>query len=122
MMVMLLAALQSVDQSLIEAARMDGVTLWGSLFHITIPSIRPVIISTLWIAVMNNFQMYTIISLLTGGGPVTATTTLSLAAYRKAFLSYDFGQGAAIGVLWLVLLFIITLLATRLNDRYSREI
>jgi multiple sugar transport system permease protein len=116
MMVMLLAALQSVDQSLIEAAKMDGVSFWGSLTNVTIPAIRPVIVSTLWIAMMNNFQMYTIISLMTGGGPVNATTTLSLAAYRKAFQSYDFGQGSAIGVLWLVLLFIITLITNKLNE------
>jgi multiple sugar transport system permease protein len=122
MMVMILAALQSVDQSLIEAAKMDGVSLWGSLVHVTIPSIRPVIISTLWIAMMNNFQMYTIISLITGGGPVNATTTLSLAAYRKAFQSYDFGQGSAIGVLWLALLFVITLVTNRLNDKYAQDL
>ena len=122
MMVMILAALQSVDQSLIEAAKMDGVSFWGSLFHVTVPSIRPVLISALWIAMMGNFQMYTIIALLTGGGPVNATTTLSLAAYRKAFMSYDFGQGAAIGVLWLVLLFSVTLITNRLNDKYSADI
>ena len=122
MMVMILAALQSVDESLIEAARIDGASFWDSLIHVTVPSIRPVLISSLWIAMMNNFQMYTMIALITGGGPVNTTTTLSIAAYRKAFLAYDFGQGAAIGVLWLIVLFIITMLTNRASDKYSTDI
>lgn len=121
MMVMLLAALQSVDQSLVEAARVDGASYWATLFHIIMPAIRPVIISAVWIATMSNFQMYTIISNMTGGGPVDATTTLSLAAYKAAFQSYNFGEGAAIGVLWLVILVIVTLISNKLSDKYAAD-
>lgn len=121
MMVMLLAALQSVDNSLIEAARVDGASYWKTLIHIILPSIRPVIISAVWIATMTNFQMYTIISNMTGGGPVNATTTLSLAAYKAAFQSYNFGEGAAIGVLWLVILVVVTLISNKLSDKYAAD-
>ena len=121
MTVMLLAALQSVDRNLIEAARVDGASSFRTLIHITLPGIRPVIISAVWIAIMTNFQMYTIISNMTGGGPVNATTTLSLAAYKAAFQSYNFGEGAAIGVLWLGLLFIVTLVCNRLSDKFSAD-
>lgn len=122
MMVMILAGLQSVDRTLLEAGKVDGTNYLQSLFHITIPSIRPVIITSLWIAVMANFQMYTIIANITNGGPVGATTTLSIAAYNAAFQSYDFGYGAAIGVVWLVVLFIITIFSNRLTDKYSKEL
>lgn len=121
MMVMLLAALQSVDKTLLEAARVDGASYWDSLIHITMPSIRPVTISAIWIATMSNFQMYTIITNMTGGGPVNATTTLSLAAYKAAFQSYNFGEGAAIGVLWLVILVVITMLSNKLSDKYAAD-
>ena len=121
MMVMILAGLQSVDVTLIEAARIDGATAFRVLIHVILPSIRPVILTSLWIAVMSNFQMYTIIANMTGGGPVIATTTLSIAAYKAAFQSYNFGEGAAIGVLWLILLFCITMLNNRLNEKYSME-
>lgn len=121
MMVMLLAALQSVDQSLIDAARVDGASYWKTLKHIVIPSIRPVIISAVWIATMSNFQMYTIIANMTGGGPVESTTTLSLAAYKAAFQSYDFGKGAAIGVLWLVILAVVTLISNKLSEKYAAD-
>lgn len=119
MMVMLLAALQSVDHSLLDAARVDGASYWKTLAHIILPAIRPVIISAIWIATMSNFQMYTIIANMTGGGPVDSTTTLSLAAYKAAFQSYDFGKGAAIGVLWLGILVVITLISNKLSEKYS---
>lgn len=122
MMVMILAGLQSVDKTLLEAGRVDGANYFQSLFNITIPSIRPVIVTSIWIAIMNNFQMYTIIANVTNGGPVGATTTLSIAAYNAAFQSYDFGYGAAIGVVWLVALFIITMFSNKLTDKYSEDL
>ncbi len=117
MMVMLLAGMQSVDASLIEAAKIDGAAKFKLLWHIILPSIRAVMVSSIWVAIMNNFQMYTIIYNMTGGGPVDATTTLSIAAYKSAFQSYDFGRGAAIGVLWLTLLMIITIVMNHSNRR-----
>lgn len=122
MMVMILAGLQSVDKTLVEAGRVDGANYFQTLFNITIPSIRPVLVTSIWIAIMANFQMYTIIANITNGGPVGATTTLSIAAYEAAFQSYDFGYGAAIGVVWLIVLFIITMFTNKLTDKYSEDL
>lgn len=119
MMIMLLAGLQSVDQSQIEAAHIDGANNWQSFFHVTLPSIAPVLISSVWIAIMNNFQMYTIIANLVGTGSNTGTLTLSLAAYKEAFTNNNFGQGAAIGVLWLIILLIITIISNKMNEKSS---
>ena len=119
MMVMMLAALQSVDRTQVEASMIDGANAWQTLRFVKLPAIRPVIISSLWIAIMSNFQMYTIIVNMTGGGPVKATTTLSLAAYKSAFQSYNFGEGAAIGVMWMALLGVITFISNRLSDKYT---
>jgi len=121
MMVMLLAGLQSVDKSLVESATIDGASPLKTLLYVRLPAILPVVISSVWIAVMTNFQMYTIIKNMTGGGPVNATTTLSIAAYRAAFQSYDFGKGAAIGVLWLVLLTFITILSNKMSEKYTMD-
>ena len=52
---------------------------------------------------------------------MNATTTLSLAAYKAAFQSYNFGEGAAIGVLWLVILVVITMLSNKLSDKYAAD-
>lgn len=119
MMVMLLAALQSVDSSLEEAAQIDGASAWQTFLHVVLPSIRPVLITSTWIAVMNNFQSYTIIANMNGTG--ASTMTLSIAAYQEAFKSYNFGKGAAIGVMWLILLFAITLVSNRASERASTD-
>ena len=122
MMVMLLAGLQSVDKSQLEAARIDGATFMQTLRHVTLPTIRPVVLSSVWIAIMNNFQMYTIINLMTGGGPSEATYTLSIAAYEKAFTDYNFGQGAAIGVMWLVFLTIVTVIINKISAKSAENL
>ena len=59
---------------------------------------------------------------LTGGGPNYATQTLSVAAYKEAFTSYNFGTSAAIGVLWMVFLFVLTMLSNHFSDRFGRDI
>lgn len=122
MTVMLLAGLQSVDHNLIEAANIDGTNRLQNIWHIILPSIRPVMITSIWLSITQNFQQFTIINNLTAGGPVKATTTLSIAAFKAAFQSYDFGKSAAIGVLWMVFLFIITLVSNRANDKFSNEL
>ena len=121
MMVMLLAGLQSVDHSLQEAAQIDGASGWQTFMHVTIPSIRPVLISAVWIAIMSNFQMYTIIANLVGTGSKTGTNTLSIAVYQEAFTNNDFGKGAAIGVLWLAVLLVITIISNRLSARSATD-
>ena len=121
MMVMLLAGLQSVDMSLQEAAQIDGASGRQTFWHVTIPSIRPVLISSVWIAIMSNFQMYTIIANLVGTGSKTGTNTLSIAAYQEAFTNSDFGKGAAIGVLWLAVLLIITIISNTLSARSATD-
>ena len=121
MMVMLLAGLQSVDSSLEEAAKIDGASGWNSFLHVTLPAIKPVLITSVWIAIMNNFQMYTIIANLAGTGSTTGTMTLSIAAYKEAFTNNNFGRGAAIGVLWLVILFIIPLVSNKMSERSARD-
>lgn len=122
MTVMLLAGLQSVDNGLVEASRIDGANWLQGLWHIILPALRPVMITCTWLAVTQNFQQFTIIKNMTGGGPVFATTTLSVAAYKEAFTTkYNFGTSAAIGVLWMVFLFVITIIANKATDKYSKD-
>lgn len=117
MMVMLLAGLQSVPYDLLEAARVDGANGWHSFIHIMIPSIRPVIDTSIMVAIINNSQMFTIIYNMTGGGPMGCTTTFSVGAYLEAFISYDFGKGSALGVVWLVFLGVFVFLYRRYSEK-----
>jgi multiple sugar transport system permease protein len=121
MMVMILAGLQSVDAALIEDALIEGANRWQRLVHVILPSITPVLMTSIWIATLGAFQMFNIIYNMTGGGPIDATTTLSIAAYKTAFVSYDFGKGSAIGVLWLLILVIGTVFFNRIKEKNTAE-
>ena len=104
MIVMLLSGLQSVRADLVEAAEIDGANYWHCLVNIILPSIKPVIGTTLITSFLSSFQQFTIIYNMTDGGPIDVTTTLSIATYKQAFTSYDLGAGSALGVIWLVIL------------------
>ena len=104
MMVMLLAGLQTVPKDLVEAATIDGAGRCQVFRNITIPSIMSVIKTVTLTAIIGNFQMFTLFYNMTAGGPVRATTTLTVYTYETAFMSYNLGKGAAIGVVWMIFL------------------
>lgn len=104
MIIMLLAALQNVRVDLIEAAYIDGARAGQVFWNVKIPSIRAVLGTTLITCIMSSFQSFTIIFNMTNGGPVDATTTMSIGAYKHAFTNMNLGAGAAVGVIWMVIL------------------
>ncbi|WP_028550160.1 carbohydrate ABC transporter permease [Paenibacillus sp. UNC451MF] len=119
--VMLLAGLQSISQSLYEAAKIDGASGWKLFTNVTLPLLKPVITSVTLIMVVNNFQMFTLFFTLTGGGPLDATRSLAILTYETAFSKYELGKGSAIGVIWLILLFAFSVVFTRLMNKGSDQ-
>ena len=95
-----LAGLASMDREQVEAARVDGAGNWAILRDHLIPHLRPVLLVTIVLAMIGNLQQFDTIWALTGGGPVRATTVLSVEVYRRAFESWDIGMAATVGVLW----------------------
>jgi multiple sugar transport system permease protein len=94
----LLARLQTISPSLYEAAEIDGANAWQSFFHITLPELSAVmfvvaLLRTIW--TFNDFQL---IYILTGGGPMNATETLPLLAYREAFDNNNIGMGCTVAM------------------------
>lgn len=120
-MVMMLAGFQSVDVSLIEAAKIDGAGASRIFFRVMLPSIRPILDSTLVIAVIETSQMFTIIYNMTGGGPLDRTMTFSLAAYNKAFVEFNLGSGSALGVIWLVLMTLLVSVYKYFSDKNAKS-
>lgn len=104
MIIMLLAALQNVRQDLVEAAIIDGASSFRVFWNVKLPAISMVLGTTLVTCVMSSFQSFTIIFNMTNGGPVDATTTMSIGAYKHAFVNMNLGAGAAVGVIWMVIL------------------
>lgn len=103
--IMLLAALQSVPAELMEAAIIDGAGAVRRLFSITIPYIKPTIISTVLLRTMWIMNFPDIIYAMTGGGPSNSTNILATQMINKILEFYDYGQGAAFGVVIMVILF-----------------
>ena len=79
-------------------------------------------VTCVWLSVTQNFQQFAIINNITGGGPVYATTTLSVAAQTLAFKNYNFGRAAAVGVIWILFLFVVTVIVNKTNDRFAQDV
>jgi multiple sugar transport system permease protein len=101
-MTFFLAALQTLPHELVEAARIDGATDGQTIRHIVMPHLRNTAIVVLVLQAMGNLQQIDVIYALTGGGPVRATSVLSIEVYRTAFQNWNIGLAAAIGVVWFI--------------------
>ena len=119
MILVLYAGLNTVDQSQIEAAQIDGAGVWTQLFRIMLPSIRPLIVFVLAIRLMDAFRFFDTIYVLTSGGPGTATETITLYTYALAFRLLQIGKASALGVL--TLLFVAMLIGLMIRMIYRRE-
>jgi multiple sugar transport system permease protein len=102
MILVLYAGLNTVDQSQIESATMDGARSWTLLTRIMLPAIRPLIVFVLSIRIMDAFRFFDSIYVLTAGGPGTATETVTKYTYALAFRLLEVGKASALGVLTLL--------------------
>ena len=119
-MIIYLAALQAVPHELIEASAIDGANRWRSIWHVTIPNLRPVTYFVASIATINAMQLFTQSYVMTQGGPLNATLSIVQLLYRDAFVQLEFGYGSAIGTALLLLLIGLSLLNKKLSDWMSR--
>ena len=110
-MVIFLAALQSVDKSLYEAAAIDGAGPWQIFRYITLPLITPVIFFNLIMQTVQAFQEFNGPYIITEGGPLKSTYLLPLYIYDEAFKSFDMGYASAIAWVLFVIIMVLTLIA-----------
>ncbi|MEQ1951174.1 sugar ABC transporter permease [Mesorhizobium sp. CN2-181] len=118
----LLAALQNVSDELYDAARVDGAGPIGQFLHVTLPGIRDTIALLAVLAFIFSTQQFTLIWLITGGGPVDATTTLAPAIYLQAFRFYNFGYAGAFAVIGFFISALATLAFVVIQRRLAREV
>jgi ABC-type sugar transport system permease subunit len=109
-MILWLAGLQGVPEELHEAAKIDGAGRWASFRHVTLPLLQPTTIFVVMIATIGALQMFGAVFLLTGGGPIHATTTVVYYIWQTAFMTYKMGYGAAASLVLFVVILIIALL------------
>ena len=119
MILVFYAGLQSMDQNLIDAGRIDGASGWKLLYHVIIPALRPLILFVLIIRLMDAFRFFDTIYVLTGGGPGTATETLTMYTFSIGFSQLEMGRASALGVLTLII--VGALIAVTAKLVYHRE-
>jgi multiple sugar transport system permease protein len=101
-MAFFLAGLQTVSNDQLDAARVDGCSQWGLLRHVVLPHLVPTLVVVTVLGAMGNLQAFDVIYALTQGGPIKATTMLSVEVYKQAFQNWDMGTASAVGVMWFV--------------------
>ena len=116
-MIIYLAGLQDIPESLYEAASIDGANALGKLWHITLPLMTPTIFFTLVMGIIGTFQVFSVVFVLTDGmgGPLNSTLVYLVYVYRNAFVFFRMGYASAMSLI----LFLIILVLTLLNFRFA---
>ncbi len=122
MMLLVLAGLQSQGKDVLEASATDGANRWQTFRWVTLPHLRRYIELGLLLGSIYVVNTFDTIYMMTQGGPGTSTTNLPFYLYQRAFLGFDVGQAAALGVVTVIGTIIVATVAMRLIFRsFSRE-
>ncbi|SEE86796.1 carbohydrate ABC transporter permease [Ruania alba] len=116
-MLILLAGMLAIPQEYYEAASIDGANGWQRFTRITLPSLRPALFFVLVLETVKSFQTFDTIFVMTGGGPVRASYTLTFMLYDQGFGYFDFGYASAVGVVLLIIALVFSLIQRRLVGR-----
>ena len=116
-MVLFLAGLRAIPQDYVDAARVDGANAWQRFWRVTFPLLRPVTLFVLVTGIITSFQAFTLVYILTGGGPLHATDVIVLRIYRMAWEFLRFGGASALSLVLFLLLFVATWIQFRLLGR-----
>ncbi len=117
----ILAALQAVPDELYDAGRVDGASRLQLFWHITLPSIGTTLELLVVLASIFSFKQFTIIYLMTGGGPSGATETIVMRIFNTAFRFYDYSYATAFGVAGFVVSLVIAFFFIVLQSRRAQE-
>jgi multiple sugar transport system permease protein len=120
-MTILYGGLQEIPEELYEAGALDGATGWRAFRHITWPLLRPVVTVVLVLGVVYTLKVLDVILGLTNGGPANSTQTISTLSYDMSFRQFDFGAGAALGNVLIVISLIFAVVYLRLNRKAVDE-
>ncbi|WP_313181137.1 carbohydrate ABC transporter permease [Lacrimispora sp.] len=111
---LLLAGLANVPEDILEAAKIDGANGVQRFFNIVLPYMKSVIKVTVSMSIIENFKQFPLFWTMTGGGPNNSTTTMAILSYREAFVSNNFGSGAAVTTVWMLLMIVVVFVYNRM--------
>jgi ABC-type sugar transport system permease subunit len=116
--VVFLAALQSVDRTLVEAASIDGANAWQRFRHVSLPAISPVSYFLMVTGLIGAIQTFDIVQVMTGGDPANASNVYVYQIYLEAFRFNRMGHASALAVLMFVIVMAFTVVQTRLKSKW----
>ena len=120
-MVIYIAALQSIPGELIEAAEIDGSTMFSKTRHIIIPLVAPAFTINMFLMLSNSFKLYDQNLSLTNGGPFNSTQMLAMNIYNTAFMFDDMGYAQAKAVIFFLVVATVSIIQVRMNKRREVE-
>ncbi len=115
--VIYLAGLQAIPRDLYEAAKVDGAGVWWRFRSVTLPMLSPISFFLVITSILNTFQAFDIIQVMTRGGPVNATNTLIYYVYEQGFIAFNAGRAAAAALVLFVIMLAITLIQLRYTEQ-----
>lgn len=117
-MIFYLAGLQGIDDSIYEAAEIDGAGAWQKFKSITVPMLKPIILFTTINSTIGTLQLFDETMNITQGGPANATITISQYIYNLLFkYSPDFGYAAAVSYVVVVLIVVLSIIQMKVGDK-----
>ncbi|MDQ2934039.1 MAG: sugar ABC transporter permease [Chloroflexota bacterium] len=119
--VLMIAGVQKIDETLYEAARLDGASSWRQFRNITMPALRNEITVALVFTLIASFRIFDLVFVLTKGGPGSQTSVLSFFIYKSAFQRNELGYAAAMAVVLTMIILVISVLVVRLRERSGAE-
>ena len=118
-MIVFTAALSSVPQDLMEAARLDGAGRWGRFRHVTLPTIGPTLLLAAVMSVAGFLQIFAEPYVMTLGGPAQSTTTILYFMFDEGFKWWNLGQASAVAFVLFLMILALTMVQTRIGKRYE---
>jgi len=120
-LIMVLAGLQGLDDSVLDAARIDGANAWQQIVRIKLPMLKPILMVTLLARMIDGFRGLEVIYVMTFGGPGLSTELFSLHIFKAAFISQKLGYASALSIMLLVIVSVLSLalllIANPLKDK-----
>ena len=114
MTLLLLTGMQNVSEDIMEAAKIDGANYWNRLIHVLLPQMKSVIAVTVSMCIIENVKQSPLFAPLTNGAPANATSTLAVLSYDEAFVNNNYGSGAAVTTIWLLIMIVVVFLFNRI--------
>ncbi len=120
-MIMLLAGMQGIPEDLYDAGKIDGASSTQAFLHITLPSLRNVIVILVLLEIISGFNSFDLLYVMTAGGPGGASEILGLFIYRLGFTNFDFAGASAVSMVLIVVAIVCFLLYVPASARKRRS-